>query len=306
MTDTRNTARSTARRPVLVVGATGKTGRRVAARLRAAGHEVRAASRSGAWPFDWNDRTTWGPALEGVETAYVVPFDPAPVVRPFVEQAEAAGLRRLVLLSGRGIDDPDYLPGDALAGSTLVDAEEAVRSSGLEWTILRPGWFSQNFDEGFLADMVGSGRIGLPAGDGAASFVDAEDIADVAVAALTGTGHAGLIHELSGPRALTLAEVAAEISTATGRTVEYVALPPEEFVAELVGQGVGAEDAEALATTVSPILRGKDAHLSEGVQRVLGREPRAFGEYVRNAVASGAWASSGPVSEKRGTATFTS
>ncbi|MFD3684007.1 NAD(P)H-binding protein [Nocardiopsis sp. NPDC058631] len=292
MAHTRNitdTTDNTTRRPILVVGATGKTGRRVVARLRAAGHEVRAASRSGEWPFDWNDRATWGPALEGVETAYVVPFDPAPVVRPFVEQAEAAGLRRIVLLSGRGIDDPDYLPGAVLTGNTLVDAEDAVVASGLEWTLLRPGWYSQNFDEGFLADLVRSGEMRLPTGDGAASFVDVEDIAEVAVAALTGTGHAGRIYELSGPSALTMAEVAAEISAATGRTVDYVPLATDEFVAELVGQGVSAEDAEAFAMTLSPIPRGKDAHLSDGVRSTLGREPRAFGEFARKAAEAGAW-----------------
>ncbi|MFC4011255.1 NmrA family NAD(P)-binding protein [Nonomuraea purpurea] len=274
---------------ILVLGGTGKSGSRIAARLRARGAAVRVASRSGEWRFDWNDRATWDHVLDGVAAVYVVPLDGAVLTRPFVERAAGLGAGRLVLLSGRGVDVPDYIVGDADAGATHVDGESAVRDSGLPWTIVRPGWFAQNFSEGFFREAVLAGELRLPAGDGAASFVDAEDIADVVVAALTEDGHAGRTYELSGPRALTMTEVAAEISAATGRTVRYVPLGPQEFVAELVGQGWPEGDAKEYADVVSPIRRGKDAYLSEGVRQALGRDARDFSAYARSAADAGAW-----------------
>ncbi|GLW07012.1 NmrA family protein [Microtetraspora sp. NBRC 13810] len=275
--------------PILVTGATGKTGRRVVSRLRAKGVPVRAVSRSGDPRFDWTDRATWDPVLEGVRAVYVVPLDGAPLTRPFVERAVRLGARRIVLASGRGIDVPDYAPDSGGLAAALRDGEDAVRDSGAEWTIVRPGWFAQNFSEGFFADAIRAGELRLPGGDGAASFVDAEDIAAVVVAALTGDGHAGQVYELSGPRALTLAEAVAAISEATGREIRYVPLSPEEHVAELTAQGLPAADAQASADMVSPLRKGTDAYLSDGVQRALGRAPRDFTEFAKATASAGGW-----------------
>ncbi|SEG99895.1 Uncharacterized conserved protein YbjT, contains NAD(P)-binding and DUF2867 domains [Nonomuraea solani] len=274
---------------IVVVGGTGTTGRRVAARLRDMGAAVRVASRSGERRFDWNDRGTWDHALEGARAAYVVPFDGALLTRPFVERAEALGVRRLVLLSGRGVDVPGYADGSGTVGAGHIDGESAVRGSGLAWTILRPGWFAQNFSEGFFRDAVLAGELRLPAAGGAASFVDAADIADVAVAALTGDGHEGRTYELSGPRALTIAEAVAEISAVTGRTIRYVPLSPETYVAELIAQGWPEREAGEFAGAVAPIRSGLDAHLSDGVRRALSREPRDFTTFARAAATAGAW-----------------
>ncbi|MFD7547688.1 SDR family oxidoreductase [Streptomyces sp. NPDC059816] len=273
----------------LVTGATGKSGRRVVNQLRAAGVPVRAAARHGEHPFDWTDRTTWDRALEGVRSVYLVPLDGTTLVRPFVEAAVRHGVRRVVLASGRGIDDPHYAKDDSGILEGMLDGERAVQESGLEWTISRPGWFAQNFSEGFFADAVRTGELRLPAGDGAASFVDAEDIAAVAVAALTGDGHAGQVYELSGPRALTLTEVAATISGATGREIRYVPLSVEEHVAELVREGWSPADAAGFAEIVGPIRRGTDAYLSDGVQRALGRPPRTFAAFADATAAAGGW-----------------
>ncbi|MFC5753091.1 NAD(P)H-binding protein [Actinomadura rugatobispora] len=276
--------------PILVLGGTGKTGRRVASLLRAQGTPVRAASRTAEHPFDWTDRGTWDKALEGARAVFIVPFDGEALTRPFVERAVRHGVERVVLLSGRGLDDPSYVGEEAELVEPHIDGERAVRAlTGTAWTIVRPGWFAQNFSEGFLREAVLAGELRLPAGDGAASFVDAEDIAAVAVAALTGDGHAGRIYELSGPRALTIAEAVAEISAATGRAVRYVPLAPEEFVAELVGEGWPEADARGMATAVAAIRNGLDAHLSDGVRRALGREPRDFTEFAKAAAAAGAW-----------------
>ncbi|MER7080039.1 Uncharacterized conserved protein YbjT, contains NAD(P)-binding and DUF2867 domains [Saccharopolyspora kobensis] len=275
--------------PILVTGATGKSGSRVAARLRAAGLPVRAASRGGEHTFDWADGRTWDSALEGVRAAYLVQVDGTRFVRPFVERAVRHGVRRLVLASGRGIDDPDYANDPGGVRDALLDSEAAVRESGLEWTISRPGWFAQNFSEGFFAEAVAAGELRLPGGDGAVSFVDAEDIAAVVVAALTEAGHSGQIYELSGPEALTLAEAVAAISTAAGREIRYVPLSVEDFVAEQVAQGIPAPEAAGFADVLEPLRNGTDAHVSDGVQRALGREPRTFAEFARSTAAAGGW-----------------
>ncbi|MER5711337.1 NAD(P)H-binding protein [Streptomyces sp. NPDC053253] len=272
--------------PILVTGGTGTTGSRVVSRLRAQGVPVRVASRSGEPPFDWHDRTTWDSALEGVKAVYLVPLDGRLLTRPFVERAARLGVERVVLLSGRGVDVPGYSGEANLAGATHVDGESAVRDSGLSWTILRPAWFAQNFSEGVFRDAVVAGELRLPAGDGAASFTDADDIAAVAVASLTEDGHNGQTYELSGPRALTIAEAVAEISAATGRPLRYVPLSSGEFIAELVGEGWPAAEAEDYAEAVSPIRRGMDSGISDGVRRVLGRPPRDFTEYVAAAVSA--------------------
>ncbi|MGM1065424.1 NmrA family NAD(P)-binding protein, partial [Saccharothrix sp. Mg75] len=268
--------------PILVTGATGKSGSRVVKQLRAQGRPVRAAARHGEHVFDWTDSGTWDAALEGAQSAYIVQLDGTMLVRPFVELAVKHGVRRIVLASGRGIDNPDYANDSTGMLEGLLDSEAAVRESGLEWTITRPGWFAQNFSEGFFADYVRAGELRLPAADGAASFVDAEDIAAVVVAALTEDKHSGQIYELSGPAAITLAEAVAAISEAAGREVRYVPLSVEDFVAELVEQGLPREDASVFADMVEPLRNNTDAYLSDGVQRALGRPPRTFAEFAKS------------------------
>lgn len=276
--------------PILVTGATGKSGRRVVSRLRAKGLPVRAAARNGEHVFDWTDRGTWDAALKGVRSVYIVQLDGTQLVRPFIERAVRHGVERIVLASGRGIDDPDYVKDSSGVLDGILDSEAAVRESGLEWTISRPGWFAQNFSEGFFADAIRTGELRLPAGDGAAGFVDAEDIAAVVVAALTEDRHVGEIYELSGPRAVTLAEAVATISEATGREIRYVPLSVEDYVAELVRQGMPPADAAAFADVIEPLREGKDEHVSDGVQRALGCPPRTFAEFAQSTAAAGGWA----------------
>ena len=266
----------------LVLGGTGKTGRRVARRLRARGIPVRVGSRSGQPPFDWGNRVTWAPALRDVNSAYVsyYPDIAAPgavdTVGAFARLAVGRGVRRLVLLSGRGEAEAER-------------AEQAVRDSGADLTILRSTWFSQNFSEDYLLEPVLSGELALPAGDTPEPFVDADDIADVAVAALTQDGHAGQIYELTGPRLLTLAEAAAEISKAAGREIRYVSVSAEEYAATAARQGVPGEVIDLLTYLFGEVLDGRNAHLADGVRRALGREPRDFTDYARDAAAIGVW-----------------
>ncbi|MEU2561817.1 NAD(P)H-binding protein [Streptomyces longispororuber] len=283
---TNTTSTSTPARPglVLVLGATGKTGRRIVPRLRAAGHEVRAASRSADTFFDWNERSTWAPALSGVSALYLVaPDDPDPVT-DFVAEAAAAGVRRFVVLSGRGVDvsGESFLPG-------MARAEAAVRKAGVDWTVIRANNFAQNFDEDYAHAPLLAGRLALPVGDVAEPFIDVEDLADVAVALLTEDGHTHRVYELSGPRALTYAEAVAEIAAASGRPMRFEAVTAERFLAETVAAGVPEPLARELTAVFTFTAEGHLSPLATGVRDVLGREPRDFTEYVREAAARGAW-----------------
>ncbi|THC47414.1 NAD(P)H-binding protein [Streptomyces sp. A1499] len=291
MTQTDATAAKTsAQGPVLVTGGTGKTGRRVVARLRELGVETRAASRSGETRFDWADRTTWQAALDGAAAVYIVPLDTSPSpTTAFIEQAVASGVRRLVLLSARGVDVRGYFgPGHEVSGPH-GEGERAVRASGVAWTILRPGWFAQNFSEGVFLDGVREGELALPTGDGKAAFIDADDIADVAVAALTEDGHAGQEYGLSGPRALGIADVLDEIAKETGKRAAYVSVDTAAFRAGLVAQGFTDEEASLWADALIPITTSREAPVLDGVRRALGREPRDFADFVRDAAARGVW-----------------
>jgi uncharacterized protein YbjT (DUF2867 family) len=271
----------------LVLGGTGKTGRRVVERLEERGLPVRVGSRSGEPPFDWENEATWAPALQNVGSVYVTYYPDIAVpgsvaaVRSFAELAVENGVRRLVLLSGRGEPEAERAE---LALQEVVDAK-----AGAEWTILRSTWFMQNFSEDFMLEHVLSGEIRLPAGDVPTPFLDADDIADVAVAALTEEGHAGELYELTGPRSLTFTEAAAEIASAAGREVRYVPVSLEEHAAEAAEHGVPAEVVELLTYLFAEVVDGRNADTTDGVRRALGREPRDFADYAREAAATGVW-----------------
>ena len=266
----------------LVLGGNGKTGSRVAARLPGLDRPVRIGSRTGDPRFDWADDTTWAPALHEVDSAYVSYYPDvsfpgaADRVGAFAKMAVASGVRRLVLLSGRG--EPDAEP-----------SEQAVRDSGAEWTILRSSWFAQNFSEHFLLQPVLEGVIALPAADIAEPFIDVADVADVAVVALTRDGHAGRVYELTGPRLLTFADVARELSRATGRVVRYVPITSAEYADAAARAGVPADEIEPLTDLFARVLDGHNADLSDDVERVLGRRPRDFADYADDTAATGIW-----------------
>jgi uncharacterized protein YbjT (DUF2867 family) len=268
--------------PILVTGGTGKTGRRVAAGLESLGLPVRIGSRSAEIPFDWDDDATWGPVLDGVGAAFVA-YAPelafpgaAEVVRSFSRQAVACGVRRLVLLSGRGE-----------AGAHR--AEQFVMASGAEWTIVRCAVFAQNFDEGMFAAAIQAGVLAVPAGEVAEPFLDVNDIADVVIDALTDDRHAGQLYELTGPRLLTFAEAAALIGEAAGHPVEYVPVTGEAFEADLRAAGLPDEEAQGITWLFGEIFDGRNQSLSDGVQQALGRPPRDFADYARRAAATGVW-----------------
>jgi uncharacterized protein YbjT (DUF2867 family) len=257
----------------LVLGGTGKTGRRVADRLRALGRPVRLGSRAGDPPFDWTDRGSWAAPLAGASAVYLT-YQPdlafpgaAETVGEYAGLAAAAGVRRLVLLSGRGEDG-------ALA------AEKAVAAAGVPWAVVRAAFFMQNFSEDFLAGAVEDGVVAMPAGEVAEPFVDAEDVADVAVAALTGAVPLERVYEVTGPRAITFAEAVAAISAAVGRPVRYLPISVAEFVAGAVEAGYPADVAAGLGEVFEAVLDGRNTGTTGGVAEALGRPARDFTDYA--------------------------
>ncbi|MEM6413506.1 MAG: NAD(P)H-binding protein [Pseudomonadota bacterium] len=266
----------------LVIGGTGKTGRRVAEGLKSKGHKVRIGSRSADPSFDWHNEKSWSASLDGVTAAYIT-YAPdlampgaTDAIGAFVNYAKQRGIRRLVLLSGRGEEEAQA-------------CESIVQQSGLEWTIVRASWFHQNFSEGAFIEMVLKGAITLPAGDQIEPFVDADDIADVAVAALTEDHHKGQVYEVTGPRLMTFADVARDLSRATGRKIEYINVPHEAFVDEIVKSGAPKDVVWMLDYLFSTVLDGRNAHLTDGVQRALGRSPRDFSDYAESIASTDVW-----------------
>ncbi|KZM78713.1 hypothetical protein [Cellulosimicrobium sp. I38E] len=265
--------------PVLVLGATGKTGRRVADRLDALGIPVRRASRSGDVRFDWEDETTWGPAVDGAEAVYVVyvpdlavPGSPETVAR-FAALAREAGVRRLVLLSGRGEVEAQR-------------AEVLVAGAFPGRTVVRCAFFDQNFSESFLLEPVLDGVLALPVDRVAEPFVDLEDVAEVAVAALVDDAHAGRVYELTGPRAITFAEAVAEIAAASGHDVRFAPITMDEFVAELRAIGLPEDVVGLMRYLFTEVLDGRGTPVADGVRQALGREPRDFREFAAREAAT--------------------
>jgi uncharacterized protein YbjT (DUF2867 family) len=266
----------------LVLGGTGKTGRRIVSRLRDRGLPVRVGSRAGDPAFDWEEEPTWGPALDGVSAVYLS-YQPDLAVPPAAERVGAVarlaaerGIERQVLISGRGEEEAQR-------------SERVVREASPTATVVRASWFSQNFSESFLVDLVLAGVVALPAPNTPEPFVDTEDIADVATAALTEAGHAGRLYELTGPRMLTFAEAVGEIADASGRPVEFVRVDMDEFEAELVAHQLPADYVWLLRYLFSEVLDGRNASITDGVEQALGRPARDFADYARETAATGVW-----------------
>ncbi len=269
----------------LVLGGTGKTGRRVAEKLQGLGVETRIASRSANPSFDWNEQSTWDAVLEGVTTAYIT-YAPdlaipgaASAIRAFVKKAAAQGVERLVLLSGRGEEEAQA-------------CERVVQDTRVEWTVVRASWFMQNFSEGEFLGMVLDGAITLPAGNVPEPFIDVNDIADVVVAALTEEGHAYEIYEVTGPRMLTFNELAQEISKAAGREVQFTQIPQEAFAAAIAESGAPDDIVWLLSYLFETVLDGRNTYLCDGVQRALGREPTDFADFAQRIADRGVWITS--------------
>ena len=265
---------------VLVIAASGRTGRRVVPLLEEQGVTVRRGSRSGSPSFDWDDRETWAGALRGMDAAYVV-YQPdlampsaADDIRAFTQIAREQGVRKLVLLSGRGVKEAEA-------------AEQIVADSGLDWTFVRAAWFNQNFSEGDFAFMMQDGMIALPMGDAVEPIIDGDDIAEVVAVALTDPDLNGEALNVSGPEALTHGQIAAELSKAAGREIRYEPISMDQFRAAMTEIDVPTEYTDLLAYLFEITVSGANAEPTGDVERVLGRAPREFSAFAERAAAAG-------------------
>lgn len=271
---------------VLVVGATGTVGREVVRALQGSGARVKAASRSAtdvpggeATKFDLGEPSTWEPALRAVDRIFLL----APtqllsradeLVLPLVHRLRAAGVRRIVCMTALTADRP---------GVPMNAIELAIRASRIEYTLLRPNWFNQNFVPGYYLAMINNaGGLFLPAGDEKVSFVDARDIGAVAAAALTRDGHGGREYTITGPEALSHAEACAILSKVAGRQIRYADIPDSDFRGALHSQGMPPDAIEELSRLYSIVRDGSCAVVSDDVAAVLGRPPISFEQFAND------------------------
>jgi uncharacterized protein YbjT (DUF2867 family) len=268
---------------ILVIGGTGKTGRKIVQRLHNLGQNVRVGSRNGHPPFDWQNQDTWQAALEGIEKMYVT-FQPDLAVPGALDAIEAltklalrSGIKKMVLLSGKGEREAEL-------------CEQVVINSGINYTIVRASWFNQNFSESFLLDPILAGHVALPKPEARVPFVDTDDIADVAVAALLGDNHNGQVYELTGPRLLTFGEVVKEISQATGRDIQFTPISISAYIKMLEDAGVPSDYVWLIGYLFTEVLdaKGNDV-ISHDIEKVLNRKPKDFSEYTKEVAATGAW-----------------
>jgi uncharacterized protein YbjT (DUF2867 family) len=268
--------------PILIIGKNGKTGMRVNQRLQALGYATRPVSRSTTPAFDWENSATWRSAIEGTTTAYVT-YQPdlavpgaESTIKEFLRVATETGLEHIVLLSGRGEEGAQR-------------AEEALKASGISWNIVRASWFFQNFSESFMLEGILAGELVLPAGDTVEPFIDADDIADVAVAVLTDPAHRNKLYEVTGPRALTFAQCIQEISDELGRAVKYTSVPVVAYINTL-REGGAPEDLQWLLHELfSVVFDGRNCNVMPGIEEALGRPATDFKTYVKKTIESGVW-----------------
>tara|TARA_R110002072_G_scaffold89861_4_gene201253 strand:+ start:651 stop:1532 length:882 start_codon:yes stop_codon:yes gene_type:complete len=268
---------------ILVIGGTGKTGQKVVKRLSEAGHNVRIGSRSATPAFDWENPETWSQSMEGMDKVYIT-FQPdlavpgaLEAIEELTKKAKQSNVKKLVLLSGKGEREAEL-------------CEQVVIHSGLDYTIVRASWFNQNFSESFFLEPILEGFVALPQADAKVPYVDTDDIADVAVAALLGEEHNGKIYQLTGPRQLTFKEVIQEISDATGRDIAFTPIALPAYTQVMKQQGVPADFVWLIEYLFSEVLGNpNNAEITHDIEKVLGRKPKDFSDYVKETAATGIW-----------------
>ncbi|NVK54207.1 MAG: NAD(P)H-binding protein [Alteromonadaceae bacterium] len=261
----------------LVLGKHGKTGRRVCRELERIGANVTGVSRTTLPAFSWQDKTlTWQNLFTGFDAIYItyqpdlaIPSAAQDIARLSIA-ARQAGVKQLVLLSGRGE-----------AGAQ--EAEQILAQSGLRYHVIRASWFNQNFSEGFIADMVAAGQVVLPQGNMPEPFIDVDDIADAVVQCLINPGIEPGIYEVTGPQLLTFKDCVEIISQQLGKTVAFNDVDVDDFLAVLKGHGATEDVLWLMKLLFSEVLDGRNKYTTDVLEKLLGRPPTTFVEYVENA-----------------------
>ena len=268
---------------ILVIGGTGKTGRKVADKLTKAGHKVRIGSRSASPSFDWNDSETWTGALENIDKVYIT-FQPdlavpgaLEAIEELTRQAKQSGVQKLVLLSGKGEREAEL-------------CEQVVIHSGLDYTIVRASWFNQNFSESFFLEPILEGFVALPQAEVKVPFVDTDDIADIAVEALLHDKHNGKTYQLTGPRTLTFKDVIQEIAEATQRNLVFTPIALSAYTNLMKEQRVPADFIWLVEYLFTEVLGNpENAEITNDIEHILGRPPKDFSEYIKETVKAEIW-----------------
>ena len=268
---------------ILVIGGTGKTGHRVVKGLSELGHHVTVGSRKGTPAFDWEDYSTFAPALKGMDRAYIVYYPDLAVpgakeaITALTEAALKEGVEKVVLLSGKG--------------ETVAEAcEEIVANSGLNYTLVRASWFNQNFSEGAFLDFVLAGQVALPMPEAEIPFVDADDIAEVVTKVLVDDSYNGETITVTGPKKLTFGQIVKIMEQAIGRNIQYIPISIEEFKAGMKAAGLPDSYVWLFGYLFKEVLGNPDNQaVSNDVERVLGRRATSFEEYVQKTLATGIW-----------------
>lgn len=268
---------------ILVLGGNGKTGRRVVQRLKKLDQNVRIGSRSESPNFDWETPETWSAALEGMDKVYIT-FQPdlavpgaLEAIEGLVKVAKRKEIKKLVLLSGKGEREAEL-------------CEHVVVNSGIDYTIVRASWFNQNFSESFFLDPILAGHVALPQANAKVPYVDADDIADVAVAVLMDDKHNGEIYELTGSRFLTFEEVVNEIAKASGRDIQFTAISLPAYTKMMEEHSIPSDYIWLINYLFIEVLGNDDNQvITHGIQQVLGRKPKDFSDYVKETAATGIW-----------------
>ncbi|MFB9076549.1 NmrA family transcriptional regulator [Flavobacterium procerum] len=268
---------------ILILGGNGKTGRRVAALLSEKNNvEIRIGSRSAAIPFDWEKPETWPNVVKNIDSVYItfqpdlaVPTAPK-IIQDFTILATKYGIKKIVLLSGRGEKEAQI-------------CEEIVKATAQNWTIVRASWFNQNFSESIFLEPILSGFVALPKADVLEPFTDADDIAEVVAETLLDEKHNGKTYELTGPHLLTFEHAVKEIATQTERKIIFQSLTLDEYINALREYHVPEEEIWLVNYLFSEVLDGRNSSITNDIEKVLGRKATDFKEYVKKTSQTGVW-----------------
>ncbi len=268
---------------VLVIGGTGKTGRKVAQKLTALGQEVRIGSRSAERPFDWNDPSGWDRVLEGIDKMYItfVPDLAVPgafeAIKELSKRAQNAGVKKMILLSGKGEKEAER-------------CEQVIAESGINYTIVRASWFNQNFSESFFLEPILAGHLAMPKPKVKVPYVDTGDIADVVVASMMDEKHNGKTYEVTGPRLLTFKDIADEIARASGRKIDYSPISMEAYNSMMKEAGLPDDYIWLINYLFNEVLDNEEnSVVSNDVELVLGRKAKDFSDYAKETASTGIW-----------------
>jgi uncharacterized protein YbjT (DUF2867 family) len=271
------------KKKILVLGANGKTGKRVVERIQLRNEvEIIMGSRTAKTPFNWENSGTWPAVLNGADTVYIT-FQPdlavpaaTKIIQEFTLLATRLGVQKMVLLSGRGEKEAQV-------------CEEIVKASAKNWTIVRASWFNQNFSESFFLEPLLAGFVALPRAEALEPFTDADDIAAVVTECLLNDKHNGQTYELTGPELLSFPEAVSIIAKAAEREIKFQSLTLEEYIQMLREYQVPEDYIWLVNYLFEQVLDGRNSSITNDIEKVTGRKPTDFTTYAKETAKSGIW-----------------